>query len=168
MHESWSIIPRVTNFDDADITELEEKREASKEDYARSGIKLTNMPFLMKAIALALKKHPLVNASYDDEHGFVIYKDYVNLGIAVDTERGLVVPVVRAVDKLSVPEIARCWPRWCKKCGPASSASRTCAAGRSRSATSAPSAGPIRRRSSIIPRWRSCLPAGSENAGRDR
>jgi pyruvate dehydrogenase E2 component (dihydrolipoamide acetyltransferase) len=107
MHESWSTIPRVTNFDDADITELEEKREASKEDYARSGIKLTNMPFIMKAVALALKKHPLVNASYDDEHGFVIYKDYVNLGIAVDTERGLVVPVVRSVDKLSVPEIAR-------------------------------------------------------------
>ena len=107
MHESWSTIPRVTNFDDADITELEEKREASKEDYARSGIKLTNMPFIMKAVALALKKHPLVNASYDDEHGFVIYKDYVNLGIAVDTERGLVVPVVRSVDKLSVPEVAR-------------------------------------------------------------
>jgi pyruvate dehydrogenase E2 component (dihydrolipoamide acetyltransferase) len=107
MHESWSTIPRVTNFDDADITELEEKREASKEDYARSGIKLTNMPFIMKAVALALKKHPLVNASYDDEHGFIIYKDYVNLGVAVDTERGLVVPVVRGVDKLSVPEIAR-------------------------------------------------------------
>ena len=98
---------RVTNFDDADITELEEKREASKEDYARSGIKLTSMPFIMKAVALALKKHPLVNASYDQEQGVITYKDYVNLGIAVDTDRGLVVPVLRNVDRMSIPEIAR-------------------------------------------------------------
>lgn len=107
MHESWSTIPRVTNFDDADITELEQHREESKEDYARTGIKLTTMPFLMKAVAICLKKHPLVNATYDDEHGVIVYKDYVNLGIAVDTDRGLVVPVIRHADRLTIPELAR-------------------------------------------------------------
>ena len=63
MHESWSTAPRVTNFDDADVTELEKIRQASKADYASAGIKLTTMPFLVKAIAMALRNHPMVNAS---------------------------------------------------------------------------------------------------------
>ena len=107
MHESWSTVPRVTNFDDADVTDLEAFRQSSKADYAEKGIKLTSMPFLIKAIAMALKEHPLVNASLDTENEQIIYKEYVNIGIAVDGERGLVVPSLRGVDDLAIPEIAR-------------------------------------------------------------
>lgn len=107
MHESWSAVPRVTNFDDADVTDLEHLRVSSKDDYARKGIKLTSLPFVIKAVAMALKAHPLLNASVDLENGRVIYKDYVNIGIAVDSERGLVVPSLRGADQLSIPEIAR-------------------------------------------------------------
>lgn len=107
MHASWSTVPRVTNFDDADITDLEHLRQASKDDYAAQGLKLTTMPFLIKAIATALKHHPDVNASIDSENSQIIYKEYVNIGVAVDTERGLVVPVLRNVDRMGIPEIAR-------------------------------------------------------------
>ena len=107
MHESWSTIPRVTNFDDADVTELEKVRQASKADYASAGIKLTMMPFLIKACSMALRANPVINASIDMENGQVIYKDYVNLGIAVDTDRGLIVPSMRNADRLSIPDIAR-------------------------------------------------------------
>lgn len=107
MHASWSSVPRVTNFDDADITDLEQLRSSSKEDYAAQGIKLTTMPFLIKAVATALRHHPAINAVIDDENEQVIYKDYVNIGIAVDTDRGLVVPVMRDVDRQGVPDVAR-------------------------------------------------------------
>jgi pyruvate dehydrogenase E2 component (dihydrolipoamide acetyltransferase) len=107
MHESWTTCPRVTNFDDADVTALEDIRQKSKNDYANQGIKLTTMPFLIKAVAMSLKSHPIINASIDMEAGQIVYKDYVNIGIAVDTDRGLVVPVLRNADKLSIPEIAR-------------------------------------------------------------
>ena len=107
MNECWSTVPRVTNFDDADVTELEEIRQASKKDYLERGIKLTQMPFLLKAIAMSLKTNPTVNASIDEENAQIIYKKYVNIGIAVDTERGLVVPSLRNADKLSIPETAR-------------------------------------------------------------
>ncbi len=107
MHESWTTCPRVTNFDDADITALDEIRKNSKTEYAAKGINLTTMPFLIKALAMSLKSHPVVNASVDMEAGQIIYKDYVNIGVAVDTDRGLVVPVLRDADKLSIPEIAR-------------------------------------------------------------
>ncbi|HRF00219.1 MAG TPA: 2-oxo acid dehydrogenase subunit E2, partial [Pirellulaceae bacterium] len=107
MHRSWTTVPRVTNFDDADITDLEEFRQASKDDYAALGIKLTTMPFLIKAVAMALRANPALNASIDMEQGEVTYKEYVNIGIAVDTDRGLVVPSLRAADKSSIPDIAR-------------------------------------------------------------
>jgi pyruvate dehydrogenase E2 component (dihydrolipoamide acetyltransferase) len=107
MHASWSNIPRVTNFDDADITDLEQLRQSSKEDYAAQGLKLTTMPFLIKAVATALRHNPLINAVIDQENEQIIYKDYVNVGIAVDTDRGLVVPVMRNADRLGVPEITR-------------------------------------------------------------
>ena len=107
MHKSWETCPRVTNFDDVDITDLEHLRQSSKADYAKQGIKLTSMPFVIKAVAMALRDHPVVNASVDMEAGQIIYKDYVNIGIAVDTERGLVVPVMRNADQLSIPAIAR-------------------------------------------------------------
>jgi pyruvate/2-oxoglutarate dehydrogenase complex dihydrolipoamide acyltransferase (E2) component len=107
MHESWTTCPRVTNFDDADVTELERLRTSSKDDYAKKGIKLTSLPFVIKAVASALKQHPTINAAVDMEHGQIVYKQYVNIGIAVDTERGLVVPSLRAADELSIPDIAR-------------------------------------------------------------
>ena len=107
MYESWSTIPRVTNFDDADVTELEAMRQTAKPDYAQAGIKLTTMPFVIKAVAMALKRNPDINASLDLEQKRIVYKDYVNIGIAVDTDRGLVVPSLRNADQLSVPEIAR-------------------------------------------------------------
>ncbi|MFT5523313.1 MAG: pyruvate dehydrogenase E2 component (dihydrolipoamide acetyltransferase) [Pirellulaceae bacterium] len=104
---SWNTVPRVTNFDDADVTALEHIRQSSKADYAGRGIKLTSMAFLIKSVALALQAHPAINAKLDEENGRVIYKEYVNIGIAVDSERGLVVPSLRNADKLSIPEIAR-------------------------------------------------------------
>ena len=106
MHKSWSTVPRVVNFDDADVTELEAFRQTSKDDYASRGIKLTTMPFLIKAVATALKHHPALNAILDTENEQIIYKDYVNIGIAVDSDRGLVVPTLKNSDKMSIPDIA--------------------------------------------------------------
>ena len=94
MLHSYTTIPQLTNFDDADVTELEEMRQQSKDDYAARGIKLTAMPFLIKAVASSLRKHPIVNASVDMENHQIIYKEYVNIGVAVDTDRGLLVPGV--------------------------------------------------------------------------
>jgi pyruvate dehydrogenase E2 component (dihydrolipoamide acetyltransferase) len=106
MHRSWSNVPRVVNFDDADVTELEAFRQSSKDDYASRGIKLTTMPFLIKAVATALRHHPLINASIDMDNEQIIYKDYINIGIAVDTERGLVVPTLKQADRMSIPDVA--------------------------------------------------------------
>ena len=106
MHRSWTTAPRVTNFDDADVTELEGFRQGSKADYAARGIKLTSMPFLIKAAAMSLRRHPLINAALDAENERIILKDYINIGIAVDTERGLVVPSLRSADQKSISEIA--------------------------------------------------------------
>ncbi|MEW4561946.1 2-oxo acid dehydrogenase subunit E2 [Bremerella sp. JC770] len=107
MSKSWTTAPRVTNFDDADITALEELRQQSKDDYAEAGVKLTTMPFLIKAVAVALREHPELNATIDMEQEQVIYKDYVNVGIAVDSDRGLLVPNMKNTDRLSIPDIAR-------------------------------------------------------------
>jgi pyruvate dehydrogenase E2 component (dihydrolipoamide acetyltransferase) len=106
MIQSYTTIPQLTNFDDADVTELEDMREQSKADYADRGIKLTALPFVVKAVASALRRHPIVNASVDMENNQIIYKEYVNIGIAVDTERGLVVPVLRDADRKSISQIA--------------------------------------------------------------
>jgi pyruvate dehydrogenase E2 component (dihydrolipoamide acetyltransferase) len=106
MIQSYTTIPQLTNFDDADVTELEDMREQSKADYADRGIKLTALPFVVKAVASALKRHPVINASVDMEENQVIYKEYVNIGIAVDTERGLVVPVLSGADRKSISQIA--------------------------------------------------------------
>jgi pyruvate/2-oxoglutarate dehydrogenase complex dihydrolipoamide acyltransferase (E2) component len=107
MVRSATTIPHLTNFDDADITELERLRKESAATYADSGIKLTSLAFVLKAVALALKDHHTVNASVDMETGEIIYKQYINLGVAVDTDRGLIVPVLRGVDGLSIPQIAQ-------------------------------------------------------------
>lgn len=107
MVRSATTIPHLTNFDDADITELERLRKESAAAYSHSGIKLTSLAFVLKAVSMALKQHPTLNASLDMETGEIIYKQYVNLGVAVDTERGLIVPVLRGVDALSIPQIAQ-------------------------------------------------------------
>lgn len=99
-------IPQLTNFDDADITELERMRKGSMTGAAAGDVKLTMLPFVMKAVAMSLRQHPALNASLDLEKEEIIYKDYVNLGCAVDTERGLVVPVIRDVDQMSIPGIS--------------------------------------------------------------
>jgi pyruvate dehydrogenase E2 component (dihydrolipoamide acetyltransferase) len=106
MARSASTIPHVTNFDDADITELEKIRKGSMADYV-GDVKLTTTAFVIKAAAMALTRHAELNAALDLENKQIIYKDYVNIGIAVDTPRGLVVPVMRDVDRLSIPQIAR-------------------------------------------------------------
>lgn len=107
MARSASTIPHVTNFDDADITDLEHLRKGVPQDLLGPNLKLTLMPLVMKAVAMALRRHPMLNASLDDQKEEIIYKEYVNLGVAVDTPRGLVVPVVRSADRMSIVELAR-------------------------------------------------------------
>jgi pyruvate dehydrogenase E2 component (dihydrolipoamide acetyltransferase) len=107
MVRSVQTIPHLTNFDDADVTELEQLRKASAPEYAKSNLKLTALGFVIKAVSLSLRQHPAVNASIDPEKGEIIFKDYVNVGLAVDTPRGLVVPVLRDCDRLSIPQIAQ-------------------------------------------------------------
>jgi pyruvate dehydrogenase E2 component (dihydrolipoamide acetyltransferase) len=107
MLASYTQIPQLTNFDDVDVTELEHIRKESQKDYDSQGVKLTTMPFLIKACAVALRQHPIVNASVSDDGAEIIYKEYVNIGVAVDTERGLVVPVLRDADRKNIPQIAR-------------------------------------------------------------
>lgn len=107
MVHSKATAPHVTNFDDADITELEQIRQSSKKDYAAAGIKLTTMPFVVRSVAQALRHHPAINASLDMDANEIIYKQYVNVGVAVDTERGLVVPVIRGADALGIPQLSR-------------------------------------------------------------
>ena len=107
MVRSVSTIPHLTNFDDADVTELERLRKESAAEYAKTDVKLTALAFVVKAVSLSLRQHPVVNASVDMEKGELIYKDYVNVGLAVDTPRGLVVPVLRGCDRQSIPHIAQ-------------------------------------------------------------
>ena len=107
MSRSASTIPHVTNFDDADVTDLEQLRKGVPKGYLGANVKLTAMPFVMKSVAIGLRRHPLVNASLDEESHQIVYKQYVHIGVAVDTPRGLVVPAIRNVDRMTIPEIAR-------------------------------------------------------------
>ena len=107
MVKSAGTIPHVTNFDEADVTDLESLRKSVPADYLGENVRLTAMPFVLRAVALSLRQHPAVNASIDDENEQVIYKEYVNLGVAVDTPRGLVVPALRGVDRLGIAQIAQ-------------------------------------------------------------
>lgn len=106
MHRSWLNVPHVTQFDDADITELEAFRQSLKGEAEKKGVKMTPLPFLLKACAAALRANPKFNASLADNGESIVYKKYVHIGIAVDTPAGLVVPVVRDVDKKSLWELA--------------------------------------------------------------
>jgi pyruvate dehydrogenase E2 component (dihydrolipoamide acetyltransferase) len=107
MAESWNTVPRVTQFDDIDFTKLGELRKKYAPAYEKKGVKLTLTPFVLKAVAATLKQHPIFNSSLDEVANEIILKEYIHLGIAVDTEQGLMVPVIRDVDKKSMLDLAK-------------------------------------------------------------
>jgi len=107
MAESWNSVPRVTQFDDIDFTRVGELRKKFAAAYEAKGVKLTLTPFVLKAVAETLKKHPIFNSSLDEVASEIIIKEYIHLGIAVDTDQGLMVPVIRDVDKKSLLELAK-------------------------------------------------------------
>ncbi len=107
MSESWNTVARVTQFDDIDFTKLGELRKKFAADYEKKGVKLTLTPFVLKAVASTLKAHPIFNSSLDEVANEIIIKEYVHLGIAVDTDQGLMVPVLRDVDKKSMLDLAK-------------------------------------------------------------
>lgn len=103
---AWSTIPHVTQFDKADITDLEKLRRQFSKQVETAGGKLTVTAILVKVIASALKIFPQFNASVDMDNGEIIYKKYINIGIAVDTERGLIVPVIKDADMKNITQIS--------------------------------------------------------------
>ena len=107
MSRNWLNVPHVTQFDDADITELEAFRKGMKAEAEKSGVKLTPLPFLLKACAAALRAEPSFNVSLHADGEHIVKKNYVNIGIAVDTPNGLMVPVIRDVDKKGLYELAK-------------------------------------------------------------
>ncbi|MFJ5540057.1 pyruvate dehydrogenase complex dihydrolipoyllysine-residue acetyltransferase [Vreelandella titanicae] len=107
LHRSWLNVPHVTQFDEADITELEAFRKAMKAEAEAQGAKLTPLPFMVKACAFALRKFPQFNVSLKGDGETLVWKNYVHIGIAVDTPDGLMVPVVRNADNKSLIEIAK-------------------------------------------------------------
>ena len=107
LQRAWLNIPHVTHHDEADITELEQFRKSLKDEAEKDGVRITLLSFVMKALIGALKKYPNVNASLAANGGELILKKYYNIGIAVDTPNGLVVPVIRDVDRKSVFDLAR-------------------------------------------------------------
>lgn len=106
LHRSWVTIPHVTQFDEADITELEAFRKSQNKALEKEGVKLTMLAFLVQACARALRQFPRVNSSLEPSGEALILKDYVHIGIAVDTPNGLVVPVLRDADKKGLSQIA--------------------------------------------------------------
>ena len=103
---AWSAVPLVTQFDEADVTELEKMRKKNVHDAQEKDGKLTITIFVMKALVTALKAFPQFNASLDVHRGEIIYKQYFNIGVAVDTPSGLIVPVIKNVDDKSLAELA--------------------------------------------------------------
>ena len=106
LQQAWQLIPHVTQFDAADITDLDALRKEVKKAGAEKGIKVTFLPFLMKALSVVLKEMPEFNSSLDHNNENLVLKNYYHLGVAVDTPRGLTVPVVRDVDQKSVFELS--------------------------------------------------------------
>ncbi|HJV80744.1 dihydrolipoyllysine-residue acetyltransferase [Noviherbaspirillum sp.] len=107
LHRNWVMIPHVTQFDEADVTELEEFRKDSNAALAKSGVKLTMLAFVIKASVSALKKFPAFNASLDEKGENLILKKFYNIGFAADTPNGLVVPVIKNADAKSISQIAQ-------------------------------------------------------------
>jgi len=107
MTKSVYTAPHVTVMDEADVTKLVGFRAELKPLAEKRGVKLTYLPFIVKALVAAVKQHPILNASVDDERGEIVYKKYYHIGIATDTENGLIVPVVKDADRKSMLDIAR-------------------------------------------------------------
>jgi len=107
MVENWNAIPHVTQFDEADITGLLELRKKYVQAYEQKGAKLTVTVLVLKAVADALRKHPIFNSSLDEVTDEVVIKEYIHIGIAVDTDAGLIVPVIRDVNKKSLFQLAK-------------------------------------------------------------
>lgn len=107
MTENWNAIPHVTQFDEADITALLELRKKFAPAYEAKGTRLTLTSFALKAVAATLKKHPIFNSSLDEVANEIVLKEYVHLGLAVDTDAGLIVPVLRDADKKSLLELSK-------------------------------------------------------------
>jgi pyruvate dehydrogenase E2 component (dihydrolipoamide acetyltransferase) len=107
LHRNWVMIPHVTQYDQADVTDLEEFRKASNAAMAKSGVKLTMLAFVIKACVAALKKYPVFNSSLDAKGENLILKQYYHIGFAADTPNGLVVPVVKDADKKGIAQIAQ-------------------------------------------------------------
>lgn len=107
LSNAWQTIPHVTQFDKADITELEKFRKSYAKQAEKQGVKLTVTAILVKIITSALKKFPQFNSSVDMANQAIIYKNYFNIGIAVDTDFGLIVPVIKNADRMNVIEISK-------------------------------------------------------------
>ncbi|MBI1395775.1 MAG: dihydrolipoyllysine-residue acetyltransferase [Betaproteobacteria bacterium] len=107
LHRNWIHIPHITQQDEADITELEAFRKSMGDEAKKQGVKLTPLAFIMKAVVAALKRHPEFNSSLAPSGDALILKRYYHIGVAVDTPGGLVVPVVRDVDKKGIFDLAR-------------------------------------------------------------
>jgi pyruvate dehydrogenase E2 component (dihydrolipoamide acetyltransferase) len=107
MSQNWNAIPHVTQFEEADITALDALRKKHAADYEKKGARLTLTALAVKIVGEALKKHPVFNTSLDETAGDVIYKEYFHIGLAVDTEQGLIVPVLRDVDKKDILALSR-------------------------------------------------------------
>jgi len=106
LHRAWLTVPHVTQFDEADITELESFRREKQEEAAERGLKLTPLGFFLKACAVALEDFPHINSSLDKGGQALVLKKYIHIGVAVDTDQGLVVPVIRDVDKKGLFDLA--------------------------------------------------------------
>ena len=106
LHACWLNIPHVTQFDEADITDMESFRQDHKDMAAKKGINLTPLVFVMKAVVASLKLYPELNSSLSEDKQHIVIKHYYNLGVAVDTPNGLMVPVIRDVDKKGFLELA--------------------------------------------------------------
>lgn len=107
MVESWTTIPKINQFDEVDITDLLALRKKHAPAYEKKGSHLTLTAFLLRAVGNALQKYPRANASVEESSSEIIYKDYFHIGVAVDTEGGLIVPVLRDVDKKSLFELSQ-------------------------------------------------------------
>ena len=107
LHRNWISIPHITQFDEADITDLESFRKANTADTEKQGFKLTMLAFLIKASVTALRQFPDFNASLDKSGENLVMKKYFHIGVAVDTTEGLVVPVIRDADRKGVFDLAR-------------------------------------------------------------
>jgi pyruvate dehydrogenase E2 component (dihydrolipoamide acetyltransferase) len=106
LHRNWVTVPHVTQFDEADITELEKFRKQLNEEHKNEGLRVTVLAFLMKALVSALKEYPRFNSSLDASGENLVLKKYIHIGVAVDTPDGLVVPVIRDCDRKSLIELA--------------------------------------------------------------